>query len=218
MRKLLLATVALGALSATPALAADMIRPAPRIVVAPPPVTFNWTGAYFGVQGGYGWNDGNYDGGSINMDAGFLGANLSGLWQTGSLVLGAEVEGNYSWASGGETFGLGFGSFDARMNAFGSIAAKVGFAMDRFLVFATGGLALANIDTVDDTGLLGSVFEDSNTYIGWTLGAGVDWAVTNNFVLGVQYRYYDFGTKTLSSGFDFGLTSSTVTAKAAMRF
>ena len=56
MKKFLLATVALGALVASPALAADLRRPPPP-VKAPPPVVpiWSWTGCYFGGNVGGLW-------------------------------------------------------------------------------------------------------------------------------------------------------------------
>ena len=80
----------------------------------------------------------------------------------------------------------------------------------------TGGLAFANNTLTDNTG----VFEDTQTHIGWTLGAGVEFAVAENVSLDLQYRYSDFGSKTydLAVPTDYSLTSHAVTAGLNIRF
>ncbi|WP_292235384.1 outer membrane beta-barrel protein [Mesorhizobium sp.] len=70
--------------------------------------------------------------------------------------------------------------------------AKAGYAADRLLVYGIGGVAFAGIETSQAAG---TAFAQTRTSTGWTLGAGVDYAFTNNVVVGAQYRYYDFGTE-----------------------
>ena len=64
--------------------------------------------------------------------------------------------------------------------------------MDRVLVYGIGGVAFAGIDTSQAAG---SAFSETRTNVGWTVGAGVDYALTDKFVVGAQYRYYDFGSE-----------------------
>lgn len=61
MRTLTIGSLAVGALIATPAMAADMATPAPRTVATPyvPAPAPTWTGCYVGLNGGYGWNNGH---------------------------------------------------------------------------------------------------------------------------------------------------------------
>jgi len=106
-----------------------------------------------------------------------------------------------------------------------SLRLRAGFAVwDRFLVYGTGGLAIARgkltaTDTFtitpgpgappqsSDVGpqLGGYPFSigratDTQTHVGWTLGVGGDWAVTDNIIVGVLYRHSDLGTKTYNVG------------------
>jgi outer membrane immunogenic protein len=44
-------------------------------------------------------------------------------------------------------------------------------------------------------------FTDANKmHFGYTIGSGIDYAVTNNVWLGVEYRYFDVGTETYNLG------------------
>jgi outer membrane immunogenic protein len=81
----------------------------------------------------------------------------------------------------------------------GSIRARAGVAWDRILVYATGGAAFTGIaDNYADTtgfvtGVLGPTERISKTRSGWTVGAGLEYAVTNNWSVRAEYRYSDFG-------------------------
>jgi outer membrane immunogenic protein len=82
----------------------------------------------------------------------------------------------------------------------GSIRGRAGIAFDRVLIYATGGAAFAGIKNFYNTNitipalpggpLFGSV---SKTRTGWTVGGGIEYAVTNNWSVGAEYRYSDFG-------------------------
>ncbi|MNE34281.1 Porin subfamily protein [compost metagenome] len=45
-------------------------------------------------------------------------------------------------------------------------------------------------------------YSDSDTFHGWTIGAGVDYAVTDNIFARAEYRYNDFGKNTYTDGTD----------------
>jgi outer membrane immunogenic protein len=86
-----------------------------------------------------------------------------------------------------------------------------GLALGNFLFYATGGGAFAHLNVhAKDT--LGSIFthtavssiDDGNdkTAVGWTAGAGADWAVTKWLSVGLEYRHSGFGTD--SYGFASG--------------
>lgn len=183
--RLLLATALFTALSAG-AHAADAGMPMEEA-----PVTFNWTGFYVGVQGGYGWSD--YDvysdflslGTTTDGDSGFAGVMAGFNYQMDSFVLGAEADINKSWDDPSITLG-GF-AIEGDLEWFGSVRGRAGVAFDRTMVYATGGVAFARLkyDTPIGDGDL--------DFTGWTLGAGVEHAMTDNVLLRGEYRYYDFG-------------------------
>jgi outer membrane immunogenic protein len=83
----------------------------------------------------------------------------------------------------------------------GSIRGRLGIAWDRVLVYATGGVAFGGINTnfelngVDAAGVpfFGQTSR-SNSRTGWTVGGGIEYALTNNWSIGAEYRFTDFGT------------------------
>jgi outer membrane immunogenic protein len=120
----------------------------------------------------------------------------------------AGIEGTVDGTSATETrFGaLGFASalgvphspILATLNEYsavqGSIRLRAGIAFDRVLLYATGGAAFAGISTDYSTGTPVFLQEsDSKTRSGWTVGGGIQYAVTNNWSIRAEYRYSDFG-------------------------
>lgn len=175
---------------------------------APPPVavsTYDWSGPYIGIQGGYGWaeleeaegTDLFEFGDSVDVDGGFLGIHAGYNFQWDRLVLGVEGDINKAWMDedfiwGGDEIG------SVEIDWFGSLRARLGFAADRTLFFATAGVATADLQMDLPVGP-GS---DSETFTGWTAGLGVEHAFRENWLARAEYRYYDFGDGTFFSGAD----------------
>ncbi|MBX3580779.1 MAG: porin family protein [Rhizobiaceae bacterium] len=79
-----------------------------------------------------------------------------------------------------------------------TIRGRAGYAWDRFLVYGTGGVAFARVNTHADEYFLGSLIGSdsaSATHTGWTLGAGVEAMVTEKVSVKLEYLYADFGKK-----------------------
>ncbi|MBA1157122.1 outer membrane protein [Microvirga mediterraneensis] len=177
MKKILLSSVALLGL-ASGALAADLpSRRAPAPVIAAVPV-FTWTGFYVGVNAGYGWNTNddfvfNNVRYNLNDDGGFVGGAQAGYnFQIGSFVVG--LEGDIQYADfGGNDILLADGTVADFNNSdwFGTVRARAGVAFDRALIYATGGFAFADGAT------------------GWTVGGGIEYAITNNLSAKVEGLY-----------------------------
>src|SRR5690606_3654240 len=74
----------------------------------------------------------------------------------------------------------------------GSLRGIVGFDGGAFLPYLTGGLAFAN--ATRHSPLFGGEDADA-THIGWTVGAGVKFAVTDNMNIDLLYRYSDYGAQ-----------------------
>ncbi|MDH4442369.1 MAG: outer membrane beta-barrel protein, partial [Rhizobium sp.] len=166
-KSILLGSAAALAIS-TSAFAADAIYEAP----AEPPVAiesapqFSWAGGYAGILTGYGWGDGTLDGvGSEDFDGARFGGFAGYNWDLGSqLVVGVEGDLNYDW---NEENVAGIADVDSGFNW--SARARIGYAMDRALLFAAGGYTGTNV-SVDGPG-----FNDDDTLHGWTIGGGVDY-------------------------------------------
>ncbi|MBB5275045.1 outer membrane protein [Rhizobium rosettiformans] len=209
IKSILLGSAAALAIS-TSAFAADAIYEAP----AEPPVAvetvpqFSWAGGYAGILTGYGWGDGEIEGiaGSEDFDGARFGGFVGYNWDLGNqLVVGLEGDLNYDW---NEETVLGQ-DFDSGLNW--SARARVGYAMDRALLYVAGGYTGTNIST---DGPLGS---DDDTLHGWTIGGGVDYALTDRMFTRVEYRYNDFGSGDLG-GTDVDFDQHTVNVGLAVKF
>jgi outer membrane immunogenic protein len=195
MKKILLSTVALLAFTAAAGAADLPSRRAPAPVFAAVPV-FTWTGFYVGVQGGYAWGNNNASisvpgltaSDDIDFDGVVGGAHAGFNYQFGSIVAGIEgdIEATDIQA---DVAGLGFAA-RSKIDFQGSIRGRVGVAFDRALIYGTGGLAFANFNTRYSG--FGATESFDNTEWGWTLGAGVEYAITNNLTARVEYRYTRF--------------------------
>lgn len=218
MRSFLLATAALG-LIVSSASAADLPRRTPSAAPAPMFTAFSWSGFYVGAQVGYTWanNDlfiplalgnGPYVVG-LSPDAVNVGAFAGYRHQySNNIVVG--IEGDINVLIGDRAIanyvniGGGFASATTGINDYkwdGSIRATLGYAMGRFLPYITGGFSFIEekgcAAVINTTVCVANTFFGS-TRTGWTLGAGVAYAVTNNLVLNAEYRYADYGSKNIT--------------------
>jgi outer membrane immunogenic protein len=219
-RKILLASVGAIALTGSAAFAADLPSRAPPPVYLPPPPIFTWTGIYIGGQIGYAWGNGanNFNGFDPFFDSGtFLNSSVGGT--PNGVIGGAHVGYNYQinqWVLGLEGTVDGTSLSNTAVAVFpdgsnlqanstadiqGSIRGRLGIAWDRALIYATGGVAFGGFNTnvsLNGTGPAGTPFSAngsvSSTRTGWTVGGGIDYAVTNNWWIFAEYRYTNFGS------------------------
>jgi outer membrane immunogenic protein len=184
--------------------------PAPDVSYTPEP-DFTWTGFYIGGLAGYEWANIDTDiPGDFDTDN-FLGGVFTGYnFDVGNgLVLGVEGDVTYhdqNGSDGGVEFGTDWN---------GTLRGRIGYAMNRFMIYGTGGLAVANAEASDATS------SEDNTAVGWTAGAGVETAFTNNVFGRIEYRYTDLGSDSysLDSGdVDADLTSHGVMVGVGVKF
>ena len=114
---------------------------------------YNWTGFYAGINGGYGWGSSNWDGfpaGNISTSGGVVGLTFGYNWQTPAspLVFGVETDIDWSNMRGSTACTTGC---ETRNNYLGTFRGRLGYAMDRWLPYITGGLAYGDIH-VNQTG------------------------------------------------------------------
>ena len=217
IRKLLLSSVALATLAGT-ALAADLpSRRAPPVFVPPPPIpVFTWTGLYIGGQAGYqfganralAYNSASGVGYSSTsakengiVGGGHVGYNFStqsipglgGVLGTGGVF---GIEGDVDGSNYHANYLLGTLGDASRTNIQGSVRGRLGVAVDRVLFYATGGVAFGDLKNTYINTFNGSTDSLSHTRIGYTVGGGVEYAVTNNVSVRVEYRYTDYGSYT----------------------
>ena len=93
-------------------------------------------------------------------------------------------------------------TFRTRMEYFGTVRGRIGYAWDRTLFYATGGLAYADIENsvafFGPAGQLQFAGNNSRTEAGYTVGAGFEHAFTPNWSVKAEYLYYDFRDETVN--------------------
>jgi outer membrane immunogenic protein len=195
--------------------AADVGRPAPVYTKAPIAPVWSWTGLYIGGQVGGGWARTSWDD-DFNCAVGVLcdsnkqnpsgvvaGGQIGARWQTGPWVLG--IEGTGAWtdikATDPSTCTKGVNTciglpFDVhhttKIEQLYTGTVSAGYAWNQTLWYAKGGWAGADIvrNTVGFAGATGITSGDVNMWSnGWTVGTGVEYMLTKNFSLGLEYDY-----------------------------
>ncbi len=216
MKKYLLASVAaLGLVAAGAASAADL--PSRKGPVAAPvymPPAFSWTGFYVGANAGYGWGNVNANGfANVGDLDGFVGGGQIGYnYQMGQFVVGLEADLQGADLSSGNNLGL----LNVKTDYFGTVRARAGVAFDRFMPYITGGWAYGNVKT--SIPAIGFSSDRSHTG-GFAVGGGLEYAVTNNIIAGVEYLYVDLGEKNIAgAGTKVGTDFSVVRARLSYNF
>lgn len=200
--------------ASAPASAADLggsvYTPEP-VDTSPPVRLFTWRGFYVGLNGGYAWGSGDptvisdgINAGTISAidPSGFLGGGQVGYnAQFGNFVLGAEADIQGGWVDGSAAGVAGLAgpaSASSDLNWLSTLRARAGFAADRMLIYATGGVAWADMDLSANVG--GTRFSGSDTLTGYAIGGGVEWALDNNWTARAEYLYVDLDNARLTDG------------------
>lgn len=152
-----------------------------------PPVQETWSGFYAGGIVGYGWGEADSSVlGKFEPD-GFLGGLTIGVnHQIEEIVVGAEAD--IAVAGIGEE---GVNDFDH--NWLGTVRGRIGYAFDRFVLYGTGGFAWTHAE-------IDGAASDTSFHGGWTLGGGVEAAVTGNISVKAEYLYMDFTEELYANG------------------
>lgn len=208
MKKFLLGTVALIALSAA-ANAADLAaRPYTKAPVTIAPV-YNWGGFYVGGMGGYAWGDAHQDDGAgsttgtYHPKGGFGGGTLGYNWQFSQWVLGIETD--IAGADIKKTLpdspALSYGcaplGCESKIDWFGTTRGRLGYTWNSVLFYGTGGVAYGRVHTeiVGSSALIGAPFyEGTTTRTGWAAGGGIEWMFAQNWSAKVEYLHIDLGS------------------------
>jgi outer membrane immunogenic protein len=236
--KTLWLTAILAVSSAAPAAAADLSA---RVVTKAPATDtagYNWGGWYAGGNLGGSWSRGNVSDVFVsgatpiaNQQAaaaatphlspdGFTGGGQVGHnSQVDRWLFGVEADASYfglkQSRSVSAPFPVGLGAFTTSNAVTAdwlvSLRPRVGYAVDRTLLYATGGLALTELKFgtgySDSTGQ-NEAASSSKTVAGWTAGAGIEHAFSTNWSAKVEYLYSDFGKQTVTGPVMSGPTSA----------
>jgi outer membrane immunogenic protein len=211
---ILLATTSLVAAADLPG------RPVPTAPVAAP-----WTGFYIGAHGGYGWGGWNgplgYDDHnpawpqpqyafdtsdkSIDGSSWLAGVQIGANYQVGSVVLGVEADVSWTGLQGDGTF-LPYPNnppspawaIHGEIEMFGTARARLGYASGPLLIFATGGLAWAKVDSTivvkyDAPPCDCAQGTSKTNHIGYAVGGGFEWMFARNWTINAQYLFLGLG-------------------------
>lgn len=214
-----LKSVLLGGVAAvaflTSAFSADV--PARGPVYAKSPSAFSWEGQYIGVHGGYAWASDDI---TSNLVA-------NGEVSPSSAVFGLQLGYNYHlsprWIVGYEVDAT-FGNLDAttpgtarvEINSFGTARARLGYANGPWLLYGTVGTAWAFTDVS-----AGAAFSLERPHVGYVVGAGVEYALSQHWSAKFEYLFADLGeTRSVVNGptVNTDLTISTVRLGLNYRF
>ncbi|MEP3231548.1 MAG: outer membrane beta-barrel protein, partial [Hyphomicrobiales bacterium] len=164
---------------ATTANAADLPNDVLEPIAAPVQAqAFDWSGFYVGANAGIDFNgrfDNNF-GADLDKDTGFVGGGVIGYnYQFDKLVLG--VEGDINYLTGDATTANASGEVDF----ISTLTARAGFTpTERLLTYVEGGLAIGRPDLGLDN------FYDRDLALGYAVGAGAEYALTDNWISGVE--------------------------------
>lgn len=205
MRRAMLAFgLASAAMLGNTAFAADLTRP---VYKAPPagvlPAQYDWTGFYVGGHIGYGWSKNTFSDPFVPFSIsdtnanGIIGGGQAGFnYQVGQFVFGVEGDMSGSGIKGGPTV-LG-ATFNTNVDWTATATGRLGLAFDRWLVYAKGGAAWAHDRYSTNFYTFPASVELTNTRLGWTAGAGVEYAFAPQWSAKAEYNYMDFGSDTVS--------------------
>ena len=188
---------------------------------APMPPPFSWTGFYIGGNLGGAWAHHNFNDNFFNLgfDDGntngrFIGGGQVGAnYQINQFVIG--VEGTFDWAAnnnnnngwgvlipGNVLFPAQLVRISSNDTWIASVAARLGWAVDRALCYFKGGGGWVgnNGFTITDVNTGASISTSGNNNVsGWLFGGGLEWAFTDNWSLKVEYDYLGLGNRTFTA-------------------
>jgi outer membrane immunogenic protein len=192
---------------------ADLATPPP-----PPLPVFSWTGVYIGANVGGAWagndwtdrffilNFNNNTSGGAFIGGGQIGGN----YQIGTFVIGGEWDfdwaGNNSHTTGVFVPTVGDIVVTNNNRWITTVAARFGWAVDRLLLYGKAGggwvgnnnLTVTNLTTgVSVTcGTFTTLTNCGNNTGGWLVGAGGEYALTNNWTVKFEYDYLGIANRT----------------------
>lgn len=186
MRKLLAASLTLGALLTAGQASADA-------TFGPEP-SYSWGGLYGGITAGYGATEQEWNANAVEHDTDgvMLGGTIGVNMDTGNWVFGLEAD--YAWVEADDSSSTGAcaGPFTCTsdMKGFGTFRARLGYDVgspDRgMLVYGTAGAAVAEVDYA-----VATVGSSSELNVGWVAGAGMEISLGEKMSAKAEYLHFD---------------------------
>jgi outer membrane immunogenic protein len=163
--------------------------------------TYDWSGVYVGLSVGGGWGDvdwvftgGNQPNPNPQHVSDVLGGAHVGIQhQWGNIVLGIEANYIFNHLDGSADCPNVIYNCNASITRTWEVGPRAGFAWDNFLIYATGGYANGAVETATPLKATEVNFDTTKeNHDGFYVGGGLDWGITRNIVLGVEYQHVDF--------------------------
>jgi outer membrane immunogenic protein len=186
MKRLIIVAAAAVAFAGT-AQAADLY------VKAPPIMAYDWSGIYVGANGGGGWADYTWSFPSagvllpVKPKGALAGGQIGINRQIGNWVWGAEVTGDWASLKSHEVAPVNV-DVNTKLHDLETLTGRLGYAFNNVLVYGKAGGA---------TGVLGASFSTGGVFVnaqsqrvyGGTVGAGLEYGLTPNWIIGVEYDF-----------------------------
>lgn len=196
LRRTLLATVSLAALSANASAA-------------------EWDGLYVGLNAGVAWHKAEFadlgdSGGtqngfppgtfwSPNPTGGTIGGQIGYNWQSANIVYGVEADLNWVSGNSSATFPGPSVSASTNLDVLATVRGRIGLASPSTLVYVTGGVAFGHIQNAwGSTFIATPEYTSNSTRVGLALGAGIEYMLAPNKILRFEGLYADFGSWTVN--------------------
>jgi outer membrane immunogenic protein len=223
--KQIVAAVLLSIFAAGSALAADVELPSAPSGYYPAVQPVNWSGVYVGLNGGYAlgysnWSNSGVSTGNFGTKGGLFGGTLGVNFTSGlsGFLVGAEGDFDWSWLSGSSSVAA-CGALGAPAGASCTTAAnwlstarlRLGYVLNRVLIFGTGGAAITDTLVGLSPGPLQSV---TGAHLGWAAGGGIEYAVTDYLTAKVEYLYAYFGTTSCPAATNCGALTTDAISRA----
>lgn len=203
MRRIVVALLGATLLGGAAASAADMPVKGP-VYKAPPIVLYNWTGCYIGGNVGGIWGRSNINipgypsNFNITNSSAIGGGQLGCNYQMQQFVFG--IEGNWDGMSlSGDALSGGAAAerYSVKWTWEASVRGRIGWAPagTPWLIYFTGGPSWAHLNSANFIPGLVVTTAQSGTHNGWTIGGGVEYQLTPNWIAGIEYRYSAYQSK-----------------------
>lgn len=174
----------------------------------------DWSGFYVGAQAGYG-NGSVSSSNPLPDPTGALAGIFAGFnfQPQPNFVIGLEADYSYSWMDGTDPCAGPSWTCGTEVSWTSMVRGRAGYAVNNFLLYGSAGVAFARLEGFTDDNA-GSIFPDSDTVTGWTVGAGVEIEFVPNIAGRLDYRYAAFEKTDLS--FDIPYTDTELSMHSVM--
>jgi outer membrane immunogenic protein len=169
------------------------------------PAELTWTGLYIGGHIGGAWTDAEWA--NVTLTGERIGNNASGIFGGGQIGYNRQfahlvfgVEGSLSGTALRDNARSLVSpvtiSYGTDINAIATATGRLGVAYDRWLIYAKGGWAGAQVDISGSDSAVAGSFSFDKWRNGWTVGGGLEYKFQADFSLGVEYGFIDLGSET----------------------